>query len=290
MQPAKVQRSKVGKNRRRLPSLEEILEQPIRMPTTAGTFDGFCAWARSDGRPWYSHLSYLAGEIYIEVVPGGPMIHMPASAVTSLDGFRAWASSDDFPKGVRISFLDKEIFIDMSPEEIETHIKVKEAVGRGVAILNEELDLGEFFADGTLVANDSASLSNEPDGTLVKWRSYKTGKVRLIPRKDAQGQFMEVNGRPDWVLEVVSQTSVEKDTKQMRDLYHRAGIPEYWLIDARGEEIDFQILLNRRSGYVPMVSEAGWYKSKVFGRAFRLERRRNRMGRWNYQLLVAPTP
>jgi Uma2 family endonuclease len=288
MRPAKVHKLNAAKVRPQLPSLEEILERPIRMPTTAGTLEGFYDWARSDQRPWYSHLSYLAGQIYIEVVPGGPMIHMPASAVTSLDGFSAWATSGDFPEWCRISYLDKEIFIDMSPEEIETHNKAKNAVGTGITVLNQELDLGEYFTDGTLLKNDKVGLSTEPDGALVKWQSYKAGKVRLTPRKDRPGQFMEVHGRPDWVLEVVSQTSVEKDTEQMRDLYYRAGIPEYWLIDARGEEIDFQLLVHRRSGYVAVPPQDGWYPSRVFGRSFRLGRRRNRAGRWNYQLLVRP--
>src|SRR5262249_25109027 len=148
--------------------------------------------------------------IWIEIVPGGPMVTLPASAVTSLEGFSAWATSDAFPECGRFSYLDKEVFIDMSPEEIETHIKAKNAVSTGITNLNEELDLGEFLADGTLVKNDAAGLSTHPDGTFVKWASYRTGKVQLIPRKDKKGQYLEVQGRPDWVLEVVSQTSVEK--------------------------------------------------------------------------------
>jgi Uma2 family endonuclease len=37
---------------------------------------------------------------------------------------------------------------------------------------------------------------------------------------------MELEGTPDWVLEVVSQSSVAKDTKWLRESYHKAGIPE----------------------------------------------------------------
>jgi Uma2 family endonuclease len=286
MGATRVSRTRNQKARRKLPSLEEILEQPIRMPTTAGTFEGFWNWMRSEGRPPYAHLTYIPGQIYIEVVLGGPMIEMPPSAVASLDGFSAWATSDDFPDWCRISYLDEEIFIDMSPEEIETHNKTKNAVATGITILNDELDLGEYFTDGTLLKNHKVGLSTEPDGILVKWQSYKAGKVRLTPRKDKPGQFMEVYGRPDWVWEVVSQTSVQNDTKQLRDLYHRAGIPEYWLIDARGEEIDCQILQHRRRGYVAVAAKDGWFPSRTFGRAFRLERHRNRMGRWKYELCV----
>jgi Uma2 family endonuclease len=90
------------------------------------------------------------------------------------------------------------------------------------------------------------------------------------------------------VLEIVSQNSVNKDTQELFKLYHRAGISEYWLIDARGATITFQIFVHRKKGYVAMPSKDGWVTSPLFGRRFRLERRRNRMGRWQYTLHVKP--
>ncbi len=61
-------------------------------------------------------------------------------------------------------------------------------------------------------------------------------------------------------------------------------VTEYWLIDARGEEIVFQILLWRKSGFVEAPERNGWNKSRVFGGEFRLERRRNDFGLWEYTL------
>jgi Uma2 family endonuclease len=214
-------------------------------------------------------------------------VRLPVSACT-LDGFVAWATSDAFPQRGRISFINEEIFIDMSPEELETHNKVKTTVTSTMFHGNEEWELGELFSDRTLVTNEAAGLSTEPDGTFVKWRSYQTHQVRLVPREDALRQYMEVRGRPDWVLEVVSRTSVEKDTQILRGVYHRAGIAEYWLIDAMDEEVDFQILVWRRTGYAAVRPRGGWRRSRVFGRSFRLVRRRNRMGRWQYKLEVKP--
>ena len=154
--------------------------------------------------------------------------------------------------------------------------------------MNEELDLGEFYSDGTLVTNEAADLSTEPDGTFVTWRSFEAGRVRLTPREDRPGQYVELQGTPDWVLEVVSRSSVAKDTRVLRAAYHRAGVPEYWIIDARFDAIDFQVLRRRRDRYVVVAPRGGWHRSPVFGRGFRLERRRNRMGRWKYTLEVAP--
>lgn len=216
-----------------------------------------------------------------------PLIRIPPKA-TTLRGFVAWAKSDAFPECGRLSFLRGEMFIDMSPEEIETHNKVKTETLRVVANVNAEVDRGELFSDGTLFTNEDAELSTEADGLFVRWQSYRKGQVRLVPRKDALGQFLEVQGSPDWALEVVSRSSWEKDTVILRHLYHRAGIAEFWLINALEDEIDFQILAWRRQGYSAVKEKDGWLKSRVFGRAFRLERRRNRMGRWQYKLCVRP--
>jgi Uma2 family endonuclease len=260
----------------------------VRVPVSAGTLDGFRAWYSAGPLPRGVRCSFLAGTIRIEIPGLDFALRIPPGA-TTLDGFRAWATSAEFPRRGRISFLHEELLIDMSPEEIETHAKVKDAVTRAIGNLNEELDLGELFPDRTLVGNTATGLSTEPDATFVKWQSYRAGRVHLIPRRDRQGQFTEVQGRPDWVLEVISDSSVHADRVEMRALYHGSAIPEFWLIDARGEEIDFQILAYRRDDYVPVAPRNGWHRSRVFGRRFRLERHRNRMGRWRYQLLVDPT-
>jgi Uma2 family endonuclease len=88
------------------------------------------------------------------------------------------------------------------------------------------------------------------------------------------------------VLEVLSDSSVVKDTRQLREAYHRAGIPEYWLVDARDEDINFQILYRRKRGYAAAPVRDGWQASRVFGRSFRLGRQRDEFGLWEYTLEV----
>jgi Uma2 family endonuclease len=87
-------------------------------------------------------------------------------------------------------------------------------------------------------------------------------------------------------MEIVSKFSVQKDTKSLREKYHRAHIPEYWLIDARGDEIDFQILIWQESGYATSAGKGGWQMSPVFNRRFRLIRRKGRMNLWEYTLQI----
>jgi Uma2 family endonuclease len=218
----------------------------------------------------------------------GQVIRVPVSACT-LAGFRVWSNSDTFPESGRISFLGDEIFIDMTHERLESHVKVKFEVTRVPGNLVVEHDLGTFYADGTRIVNEAAELSNEPDAAFVSWASREAGLVRPVPSTTGDGDFTELEGTPDWVLEIVSPSSVGKDTERLRERYHRAGIPEYWLIDARGEEIDFQILEWRATGYVAARRRGGWQKSRVFGRSFRLVRQRDRVDEWQYRLEVKPS-
>src|SRR5207253_1770358 len=116
--------------------------------------------------------------------------------------------------------------------------------------------LGLYMPDGMLLSNEEANLSCQPDGTFVSHQTLEEERIRLVEGKD-EG-YVELEGTPDMVLEVVSNSSVEKDTETLRDLYWQAGIPEYWLVDARGEAVTFEILRHTPRGYVSTRKQSGW--------------------------------
>ncbi len=88
------------------------------------------------------------------------------------------------------------------------------------------------------------------------------------------------------VLEVVSPTSVQKDTDLLRDLYWRAGIREYWLVDPRRNDLTFDILRHGPKGYAAARKLGGWVKSSVFGKSFRLSHEMDRLELTRYTLHV----
>jgi Uma2 family endonuclease len=267
-------------------SLSDSLDVPaIRVPVSAATPAGFRAWAHAPDFPRFARISSCRDHIAIRLE--SMAINLPTRALT-FEGFGKWVWSKGFPRHGRIKFLGEEIVLDMSPEERETHNLVKTAVVSALFSLNQETDLGKLYSDRSLLRNQATGLSTEPDGVFVSWEALEEGRVRLRPHRRRPGQFRDIEGAPDWVLEVVSDSSVRDDTVELRREYHRAGIREYWLIDARGEEIVFQVLQHRRTGYVAARHRGGWVHSKVFGRRFRLERRRDRMGFWQYVLRVKP--
>jgi Uma2 family endonuclease len=212
-------------------------------------------------------------------------VRIPVSALT-LAGFRAWATSADFPEHVRAAFIDQEVYLDMSNEDLFSHVGVKDEISRVLLMLSRALKRGRFFGDGVLITNEAAGVSNNPDASFCLYQSIRSGKVRLVAREGKPEAYREIEGTPDWLVEVLSDSSEEKDTEKLRDAYHRAGVSEYWLIDARGEEIVFQILYWRKKGYVAAPIRDGWQRSRVFGRSFRLERERDELGLWIYTLQV----
>jgi Uma2 family endonuclease len=210
-------------------------------------------------------------------------VHIPVRALT-LAGFREWATSPSFPEHLRAAFLDEEIFLDTSNEDPELHVMVKTVFCGVLFQLNQAEKKGRFYSDGMLVSNEEANVSNNPDATFVLWKTLRSGKARIVQREGEEGRFKELEGTPDWVLEVVSDSSVQKDTVCLREAYHRAGIPEYWIVDVRGEEVVFQILHRRKNGYLQAPVNDGWQLSRVFGREFRFTRRQVELDLWDYHL------
>ncbi|MCG8586939.1 MAG: Uma2 family endonuclease, partial [Pirellulales bacterium] len=188
-----------------------------------------------------------------------PTITVPDSAST-LAGFRDWVASDDCPERGRFAFIDNQVMIDMSPERIESHVLVKQEIAYTVDSLNRELDLGKFYTDGVLITNEQAAVSNEPDGTFVLWESFESGRVQ---HGKPVAHECELLGSPDLVVEVVSPSSVRKDTKLLRTAYYDADIREYWLVDARGDDIDFQILVRSDAGFVAVEPQNDMTASQV---------------------------
>ena len=96
---------------------------------------------------------------------------------------------------------------------------------------------------------------------------------------------MALEGTPDMVLEVVSDSSVEKDNVLLPPLYQAAGVPEFWRIDARGELL-FELLRLTPGGYVSAQLPEGWWHSDVFARDFRLVQGADPLGQPEFTLEV----
>ena len=218
-----------------------------------------------------------------QLVVDGVTARIPGWVVDH-DSFRRWFHSPEFPDEGRVTFVNGEVIFDTSREQIYSHVLMKTVLTAALHDLAQRQKSGVFFGDGLLITNLPAEVSNNPDGTFVSTESVKNKTVRHI--EGAVEGFVELEGSPDMVLEVVSDSSVKKDYELLREAYWKAGIREYWLVDARGGRLEFQILKHTRRGFSPVRKAGGWLKSAVFRQSFRLITTTNPLGQADYELEV----
>ena len=213
-------------------------------------------------------------------------LEIPPSAVL-LEGFREWSRSDSFPESGRIDYLAGEVEVEMSPEDLYTHGTVKTAIVAELFARIARPSRGFVFADSTRVSSPP-DLSAEPDVVVVLLESFDRDKVRHIPAAGkGPGRFVELEGAPDLVVEILSDSSVGKDTRRLPPRYAAAGVGELWLIDARGPELRFDVKLLDSGAYRDAPPDAkGWVRSPLLASRVRLKRRAMSNSGWLYELEV----
>jgi Uma2 family endonuclease len=80
----------------------------------------------------------------------------------------------------------------------------------------------------------------EPDVAFVR-----PERVHLIGEK-------EMKGGPDIAVEIVSRESRNRDYGEKKQLYQKAGVEEYWIIDPLQKRVEFHRLQNKRYELVPL--------------------------------------
>src|SRR5262245_35419640 len=170
----------------------------------------------------------------------------------------------------------------MSKEQVFSHVLVKTKFTIVLGGLVEAGYPGLSLGDGVRVSNTQANFSVKPDGVFVAQATLAAGRIRVV--EGMEEGFLELEGSPDMVLEVVSPSSVQKDKTKLRQAYWEGGIAEYWLVDARKEPLSFDILRHTAKGYVATRKQQGWIKSAVFAKSFRLGQHLTALGHPDYTL------
>lgn len=206
----------------------------------------------------------------------------PPDWVVDLDSFRRWTEADDFPEQGRICYFREEVWIDMSLEQLFSHVLLKGEIATGIMTLVKAKKLGIFWPDGARYHNDEAGFSVVPDGLFASYARQRSKQVRL--GEGMVDGFLRVEGSVDMVLEVVSTSSVRKDNVVLAEEYWKAGVSEYWLVDARQPPLSFDIFRHTDTGYVPTRKVKGWLRSPVFDCSFRLTQSADELGHPTYTL------
>lgn len=211
------------------------------------------------------------------IILAGDDVRIPAG-VHVLDAFRRWCQGREFPERGRIDYLQGDVEVDMSTEDLFTHGTPKAAIAARLHAMVVEDERGSVFIDCTRVVSPAARLSVEPDVVVVLRESLAAGRVRLVPSTPLRaGRYDEIEGAPDLVVEIISDSSVSKDRLRLPELYARAGVAELWLVDARGEAPALEIRTLRPAGGYSRVPPDGegpdaWTPSPLLRCRLRLRR------------------
>lgn len=207
-----------------------------------------------------------------------------------LERFRDWAHSDLYPEHGKFAYVQGVLEAEMSPESLHEHNFVKTRLTVALCNLADELQSGEVFSDRSLFVNEPVGLATEPDLMYCTWETLQSGRTKLLSYKNSPKGLVELHGAPDLVVEIVSPSSVKKDKVRLKKAYFECGITEYWLIDARGKNLDFKLFIRGQEGYQPTKSEPDGYQlSPLFNRAFQIVRTPHPIVGFQYRVLSRTT-
>jgi Uma2 family endonuclease len=113
----------------------------------------------------------------------------------------------------------------------------------------EERELGKVFSQRVALRLDD---HNGPEPDILFIKAEHADRIQ-------RGHIL---GPADFVIEIVTPDSVERDYEKKRDQYARFGIPEYWIIDEELRELT-QLRLSARKKYREVRSRGGVVQSET---------------------------
>jgi Uma2 family endonuclease len=125
--------------------------------------------------------------------------------------------------GKRYEIIEGELFVTPAPRLL--HQKIVTRLAAALSTLMEREGLGQVFvAPVDVVFSDFDVV--EPDIIYVSKQ-----RASVLTEKNLQGA-------PDLVIEVLSDTTEKRDRTTKLKLYGRFGVQEYWIIDPAGPAAD----------------------------------------------------
>ena len=136
----------------------------------------------------------------------------------------------DTPGDERYELLDGELILVGSPNM--AHQDVVTNLGTPLSVFVREGDLGKlYFAPTDVILSDSEVV--QPDLLFIS-------KEREHIRTSAN-----IQGAPDFIVEILSPSSAQRDWGRKRDLYARHQVKEYWIVDPANRIVYVMLLRDR---------------------------------------------
>jgi len=131
------------------------------------------------------------------------------------------------PDDERYELIEGELL--MTPSPIPKHQRISREIEFELMKFAKENDLGEIFDAPCDVYLDNENVV-QPDILFISKE-----RLDIIGEKNIQGA-------PDLVIEIISESTAYRDLVQKKKLYAKFGVKEYWIVIPREELIEVYIL------------------------------------------------
>ena len=134
------------------------------------------------------------------------------------------------PDDTRYELIEGELY--MTPSPITNHQRISRKIEFLLEKFVTENDLGEIFYAPYDVYFDDENVV-QPDILFISKE-----RLNIIGEKNLQGS-------PDLVIEILSESNAYRDLIQKKKLYARYGVKEYWIVVPGEKTIDIHILKDK---------------------------------------------
>ena len=135
------------------------------------------------------------------------------------------------PDDERWELIDGELIsleLVMAPSARETHQRNQMRLGSRMFFFTDENNLGRVYSDFDVVLSETDTV--RPDLLFVSKE-----RLHVITVDNLQGA-------PDLVVEIRSESTARRDWTVKRELYARHGVKEYWIVDSDATTVSVLLL------------------------------------------------
>ncbi len=140
-------------------------------------------------------------------------IRVPPAGQVTFEEFIEWCDED-----IRAEWVNGDIELMPSPASLD-HQDIAGFLDCVLRLYVETHDLGKVVLAPYVMHMAQISRGREPDLLFVK-----KARLHLLTR-------LYLDGPADLAIEIISPSSLKRDTKIKLREYERAGVEEYWLLD-----------------------------------------------------------
>ena len=160
---------------------------------------------------------------------------------------------DDYlktPDDRRYELIEGELY--MTPSPITNHQRISRKIEFLLEKFVTENELGEIFDAPYDVYFDDENVV-QPDILFIS-----KDRLNIIGDKNLQGA-------PDLVIEILSESNAYRDLIQKKKLYSKFGVKEYWIVVPGEKTIDVHILKDKTYQLYKTLGEDDTLESQILG-------------------------